>query len=234
VRIAERQQELFERIVRLRRAERAHPEDEDIVAVRAAIERELGPTVSQSVVARLLGVSHTTVRRWVQAGEIPTVVAPDGRSGVPVRALLRLHDRIQAARDSGRRTSHVIESVIADEHDRAARLEPRALLRDVDADLTDSHERARLRALAYHRALAEQLRRPSADEALHRVWQWRAEGRMDPLVAQSWEDVLRSSVPEIRQVMGEDSRRGADLRQNSPFAGMLSEPERRKILEHIR
>jgi hypothetical protein len=34
--------------------------------------------------------------------------------------------------------------------------------------------------------------------------------------------------------MGEDSQGARDLRQNSLFAGLLSEPERRKILEEIR
>ena len=39
---------------------------------------------------------------------------------------------------------------------------------------------------------------------------------------------------EIRWVLAGDPRRGRDLPQNSLFAGMLSEPERRRILEEVR
>lgn len=72
------------------------------------------------------------------------------------------------------------------------------------------------------------------DEARHLIWQWRDEGRIDPRYAKRWEKVLSRPIPEIRKTIGEDSQRGRDLRQNSPFAGMLSEPERRKILAEIR
>ena len=41
-------------------------------------------------------------------------------------------------------------------------------------------------------------------------------------------------LPEIRWVLANDTRRGRDLSQNSPFAGMLIEPERRRLLEEIR
>jgi CRISPR/Cas system-associated endoribonuclease Cas2 len=37
----------------------------------------------------------------------------------------------------------------------------------------------------------------------------------------------------VRRIIGEDSQRGRDLRQNSPFAGTLSEAERRRINEEI-
>jgi hypothetical protein len=40
-------------------------------------------------------------------------------------------------------------------------------------------------------------------------------------------------VSEIRRIIGEDGERERDLRQNSPFAGTLSEPERRKLLAEL-
>jgi hypothetical protein len=40
-------------------------------------------------------------------------------------------------------------------------------------------------------------------------------------------------MAEIRKVIAADDERGRDLRQNSPLAGLLSEPERRKILETV-
>jgi hypothetical protein len=39
---------------------------------------------------------------------------------------------------------------------------------------------------------------------------------------------------EIRRIIAEDSERGRDLHQSAAFAGMLSEPERRKLLTEIR
>lgn len=232
--VVERRRRLFEQVVRLRRVERRHPDDQDVVAVRAQLEHELGPVVSSSMAADLLGVSHTTIHRWVRAGEIPKLVAPSGRSGVPVQALLRLHEQVEQERETGRRTGHVIESVVVDAHQKAARLHPRELVADaVDGEVRDRHERSRLRSLAYHRAVARQLRRTTVDEALHRIWQWRDEGRIDPRYAQRWEEVLAQPLPEIRKVLREDSPRADDLRQSSPFAGELSEAERRKILQEV-
>ena len=40
-------------------------------------------------------------------------------------------------------------------------------------------------------------------------------------------------MTEIRKVIAADDARGRDLRQNSPLAGLLNEPERRKILEMV-
>jgi hypothetical protein len=81
--------------------------------------------------------------------------------------------------------------------------------------------------------LAKQLRRRVVDEALTLLWKWREQGRIDERYAEQWEDVLRRPVAEVRQIIGEDSQRGRDLRQNSPFAGVLSEAERRRIIEEI-
>ena len=52
----------------------------------------------------------------------------------------------------------------------------------VTAGLTGGHSRitAQLRS-AYNRQMI--------DEALHRVWKWRAEGKLDPRYADEWERV---------------------------------------------
>ncbi len=71
------------------------------------------------------------------------------------------------------------------------------------------------------------------DEALHRAWKWRDEGKLDERYAEAWEQLLVRPVIEVREVITEDSPRGRDLRQNSPFAGMLSEPERHRVIQTI-
>ena len=111
-----------------------------------------------------------------------------------------------------------------------ASLRPREL---VGADDRNGHGRAERRSLAYHRALAKRLTRSMVDEALRLVWKWREHGSIDDRYADDWEQVLGESMPRIRRIIGEDSQRGRDLRQNSPFAGMLSEAERRRINEDI-
>ena len=44
----------------------------------------------------------------------------------------------------------------------------------------------------------------------------------------------RAPVPEVAKLISADTAAGRDLRQNSPFAGMLSEAERQRVLEKVR
>lgn len=72
-----------------------------------------------------------------------------------------------------------------------------------------------------------------ADEARHVLLRWREQRRIDPSYAERWERVLDQPIGEIRKSLIEESAAGDDLRQNSPFAGLLSEPERRRILSEV-
>jgi hypothetical protein len=74
----ERKQRLFEDIVRLRRAEQSSPDAREIVTVRSHLEGELGASVSRSLAARLIGVSHTGLQKWIEAGDVPVVFTPRG------------------------------------------------------------------------------------------------------------------------------------------------------------
>jgi hypothetical protein len=60
------------------------------------------------------------------------------------------------------------------------------------------------------------------------------EGRIDDRYATAWLDILDRPVPEVRRALSADSPRMRDLRQSSPFAGTLTEAERRKIFAEIR
>lgn len=231
--MADRKERLFNHIVRLRRAEREAPGSRDIVAVAAALEQELGETVSRRLAAKLLGVSHTALQRWIDAGDLPVIDSPDGRRGVPVSALLDLFEAVNRERESGRRRRHVLEPKMSEGRDRARRMRLGDLV-PTDSIGTEGHRRADLRGLAYHRVLARHLRRPMIDEALHVVWKWRDQGKLDPRYSQRWEELLKKPVSEVRRIITQDSAEGRDLRQNSPFAGMLSEAERRKILQEVR
>jgi hypothetical protein len=229
----DRRRQTLENLVRLRRAERAYPESRDIAAVRASLEQELGGTVSQRLAASLLGVSHTAIRNWVKKRDIPVVHNADGREQIPLDPLLDLHDDVVGRRETGERRLHVLEPTMAEDRARAEELKPRELLSE-HTSWPDPHRRAELRSLAYHRAVARRLRRTMVDDALHQLWQWREQGKIDPRYADRWEALLKKPLSQIRSVLSEDSSYARDLRQNSPFAGALSEAERRKILQEIR
>lgn len=224
-------QDLFEHIVRLRRVERGLPPNRDLVAVRVALEEQLGETVSRRFAARLLRLSHSALDRWVDAGDVPLVPTAAGGTGIPLVALLDLFESVEAERLAGSRARHVLEPVMARGRARAERLDVTDLVPEAESE--DGHDRARRRSLAYHRALARGLGRSMADDALRQIWKWRLQGRIDIRYAARWEQLLRGPLTELRKAMTAAGEEADDLRQNSPFAGMLSEPERRKIFEQV-
>jgi hypothetical protein len=224
---SDHRQRLLANIIRLRQAERQAPQVREIVAVRADLERELGDTVSQRLAASTLGVSHTALARWIKSGDLPVVPTVTGRREVPVGALVDLYDRVIDERSRGRQ--HVLEPSMRAGERRAQRMRPEELVGPVDGD-----DRAQRRSLAYHRAVARQLRRPMVDDARHLIWKWREQGKIDERYAQRWEEILAQPVADVRRTISEEGPDADDLRQNSPFAGMLSEPERRRIMSAVR
>jgi hypothetical protein len=230
--VVDRKQRLFENVFRLRRAQREAPGNRDILAVRSALEEELGETVSQRLAARLLGVTHPALSRWIKAGDLPLVPTPGGRREIPVAALLDLYEAVERERESGGRRRHLLEPSLTEARERASRLRPDELVPS-EPGRPDGHTRADRRSLAYHRAVAERLDRAMVDEALHRVLKWRDEGKLDPRYAGQWETILSEPLPQIRRMLAANTDVARELRQTSPFAGMLSEPERRRILAEI-
>jgi hypothetical protein len=221
-------QELFENIVRLRKAGRSLPGNDDLSAVRISLECELGETVSRRLAARALGVTHTALNRWVDAGDFPIVYTPSGRLEVPVDALARLREAVEVNQDhqAGR---YRLAATMSRQREAAMELK----LPDRKAKGESGHSRASARSLAYHSAVASRLDRQMLDEARHVLRRWRQQDRIDPRYAARWEAVLDQSLPEVRATLLDESTAGDDLRQSSPFAGLLSEPERRRILNEV-
>jgi hypothetical protein len=226
--VVDRKQALFHNIARLRRAGREVPGNRDIAAVRVALERELGETVSRRLAARVLRVTHTALDRWIKAGDLPVVYSSKGRVEVPVPALLDLYEAVESDRHEGPRR-YVLTPTMARQRDAARRLRVDGPVEHRHGD----HNRARARSLAYHRAVAQRLRRPMVDEARHVLFRWREQGRIDQQYADRWEQILSRPLPEIRRALVDESQEGDDLRQNSPFPGMLSEPERQRIVREV-
>jgi hypothetical protein len=229
---SENRKKALENIARLRRVEQ-RMQDPDVAVVREDLEAEFGGTVSRNLAAEVLGVSHTALNNWIGTGDVPVVITPQGRKEVPIPALLSIRERVEAERLSGGRRSHALETVMSEDRRKAERLRP-DLVPAEELASADGHRIADLRGLAYHRAIAPQLRRPMIEEALRRVARWENDGRMDPQHADAWRELSRRPMKEIRKLLEADDSRGRDLRQNSPLGGLMSEAERRRILELVR
>src|ERR1700693_5795029 len=90
------------------------------------------------------------------------------------------------------------------------------------------HPRLDLRSLALHRAIAEKLRdHPELIEiARDNLERWSlAHGRSQPYW-DAWREILTRPLPEILDLLGEESERMMALRQATPFAGVLEPAER--------
>ena len=227
VSVVERKLDLFENIARLRRAGRDAPESSEISAVRVSLERELGETVSRRLAARVLGVSHTALERWIKSGDLPVVYSMSGRVEVPVPALLDLYEEVDAGCADAPRFP--LTKVMARRRDAANRMS----IRQPTDSGRSPHDRPRARGLAYHDVVARRLNKQMVDEARHVLFRWRQQGRIDERYDDKWEHLLKRPLAEIRRALTEESSEGDDLRQNSPFAGVLSEPERQRIVREV-
>lgn len=197
--------------------------------VREDLERLVGPTVSRAVAARVLGISQTALDRHVATGSLAIVETASGRHEVPLGELVSL--AVELRRHASAR--HPVAAALNDRKDRAERLTASRLL--AGSDRSPRHHRpAELRALAFHRAVAQRLDPQLVRDARRRLRGWQQAGRIDPRWSEPWEVLLDQPIEEIRRVISADDELSADLRQSSPFAGSLSEPERRRIIEIAR
>ena len=101
-----------------------------------------------------------------------------------------------------------------------------------------SHRLHEARSLAMHAAIARKIDREPGllEKARGNLRRWRQLEAHHPTPdwLQEWSGVLNKSWPEIASLMGEPSERAAKLRQSSPFAGLLSAVERKRIYEAFR
>lgn len=93
---------------------------------------------------------------------------------------------------------------------------------------TNSHERIDRRSLAMHRAMAAKLMaRPELLEIAHgNIARWMPGAGGSRGYLEAWRAILALPVEEIARVMVEDGERMTAMRQNSPFAGVLTPRER--------
>ena len=224
---------LVDGIVRLRRAERTPAVAADVAPVRRDLEARLGPTLSRSRAARVLGVSQTALDRWVGAGQIPIVLTPTGRREVPRQFVIELREAIGTLKGKGHRR-HPLAVALAARRDAAEKIVRGRPHVGPERSIPHPHGTPERRSLALHCVVAERLNEQLIDEARERVARMAQEGHMHARYAEQWRELLSRPLPRVAATIVADDQEGRDLRQSSPFAGVLNEQERRRIIETVR
>ena len=98
------------------------------------------------------------------------------------------------------------------------------------------HSPADAISLRLHRLVAAEVRAEPerrVREALAAVDRDEARGTLDPRYAARWRAALRGPLPGLLRVLEEDDEPARELRQNSPFAGVISEKERQRVVREV-
>jgi len=225
---------LVEGILRLRRAERVAEVAADVAPVRRELELRLGPTLSRSRAARILGVSQTALDRWVAAGQVPVVIDPRGRRAVPRQFVVEAREELERLSREGS-PSHPLAAVLAARRKAAAAIRLGAFSPGgAEPSAAGGHATADRRGRAYHAIVAERLDRAMLEDAQERLERLVAGGHIDSRHADRWRRLLARPPEQVARAIVADDEEGRDLRQNTPFAGVLNEQERRRIIEATR
>ncbi|HEY8033138.1 MAG TPA: hypothetical protein VIF02_12355 [Methylocella sp.] len=96
-----------------------------------------------------------------------------------------------------------------------------------------NHSRVDERSLALHALVAQKVQAAPAllDRARENICRWQQANGSPSLALAEWERILNSPVDQVTAFLVERSERATRLRQSSPFAGILTEAERRAIYE---
>lgn len=100
-----------------------------------------------------------------------------------------------------------------------------------------SHRLAEARSLAMHTLIAERIARDprTLDIARRNLERWAERwGEQRPRWLHEWQALMGRPWPDIAALISEPSERAARLRQSSPFAGVLTPEERRRIYDAFR
>jgi len=99
------------------------------------------------------------------------------------------------------------------------------------------HRLAELRSLAYHKAIAVRLAADPAviESARARVQYWLEQGGpVHPAYAERWRSILELPPESVADVITRDDEAARDLRQCTPFLGVLTQRERDDIARRVR
>lgn len=98
----------------------------------------------------------------------------------------------------------------------------------------DGHRTAERRSLALHAAVLERLDETVLQRATERVSGWLRDGGPAPAAAASaWAALLNGDSGELARALVRDDEQMRDLRQNTPFAGVVEPTERWRIIREV-
>ena len=95
------------------------------------------------------------------------------------------------------------------------------------------HDRLDERSLALHRLVAAKVQAVPGllDKARENVRRWQEANRSPSPALAEWAQILAAPASQVVALLAERSERATRLRQSSPFAGILTEEERRVVYE---
>lgn len=95
------------------------------------------------------------------------------------------------------------------------------------------HERNEQRSLALHRMIADKLRRQPELLQIPRanLERWIARGGRSLPHLRRWQELLAGPFEQLLERIQEDNEEMRDLRQSTPFAGVLEPRERWRVYE---
>lgn len=100
----------------------------------------------------------------------------------------------------------------------------------------DLHRLGEERSIAYHRAIAERIAQDPTvlERARGRVRAWITGKDPAPEFARAWNEVLARPLPELLRFLTDEGQRARELRQSTPFAGVLPPRVRWEIWRRVR
>lgn len=195
-------------------AEERDPLWEERIAMLAAQFAADAPPVRTLHAAQLLGVSERTVSEWTRRGALQAVSTRPRR--VTLASVLEAKQTVDEFREQGH-DRDLLAALLDSQRTRTG------LLR---AGRASGHRAAELRSIALHRLIAQRLDESLLEATRVRVQRWIDEGGpVHPRYAAAWQKLLSLPPRQVARELVRDSQQMRDLRQTSPFAGVLSDEE---------
>lgn len=182
---------------------------------------------------RRLGISDPTTRTWLARGLLEGVGQSPRR--VTLESLAAAEEIAHELRRNGQRRDLIATM------ERRLQWERMRQSPDFERDLqrirrsrggsAQGHSTAEQRSLAFHGRIAQQLDRETVAAAQRRVDRWlRRKGPVPLIWAEQWRTLLARPIADIKSAIVQDNEPMRELRQNTPFAGSLPEPERMRLV----
>lgn len=202
----EQREAMLQGLVGLHRVRALLPANTDVERGIDALKVALGEGVAQRTAARALGVKLPDVSRLITAKRLKVVDTSRGRGQVELESLVE----------------YLVDEEVAPpeapgwKQRRAAR-EQAEKNREPSSQQVELARIMKMRALAFHRAIARNLDVAMVEEAREVLDSWRDSGKGDDEGVAEWAALLERPVSDIAARMTEYSPAGDALRARSPF-----------------